>query len=58
LSWVDDCLFFGSIPDIIKEKNRMMEYFECEDVGFVKEYVGCKVEMNEKERSVNLRNLF
>jgi hypothetical protein len=52
LWWVDDCIFFGSISDIIREKNRMMEYFECEDVGFVKEYVGCKVEMDEKEKSV------
>jgi hypothetical protein len=38
LSWVDDCIFFGSIPDIIREKNKMMEYFECEDIGFVREY--------------------
>jgi hypothetical protein len=35
-----------------------MEYFECEDVGFVKEYVGCKVEMNEKERSVKFTKPF
>jgi Reverse transcriptase (RNA-dependent DNA polymerase) len=58
LSWVEDCIFFGSIPDIIREKNKMMEYFECEDVGFVKEYVGCKVEMSEKERSVKFTQPF
>jgi Reverse transcriptase (RNA-dependent DNA polymerase) len=58
LSWVDDCIFFGSIQDIIREKNRMMEYFECEDIGFVKEYVGCKVEMNERERSVKFTQPF
>jgi hypothetical protein len=30
----------------------MMEYFECKDVEFVKEYIRCKVKMNEKEKSV------
>jgi Reverse transcriptase (RNA-dependent DNA polymerase) len=58
LPLVDDCIFFGSIPNIIREKNRMMEYFECEDVGFVKEYIGCKVKMNEKERSVKFMQHF
>jgi hypothetical protein len=34
------------------------ENFECKDVGFVKEYAGCKVEMNEKERSVKFAQSF
>jgi hypothetical protein len=36
----------------------MIEYFDCKDVGFVKEYVGCKVEMNEEESSVKFTQPF
>jgi Reverse transcriptase (RNA-dependent DNA polymerase)/Zinc knuckle len=52
LSWVDDCIFFGTNEDVIAEKNKMMSYFSCDDIGFVKEYVGCQISMNSNDKTV------
>jgi hypothetical protein len=44
LSWVDDCLVGGKDKGVKKAKAHMMELFDCDDVGELKEYVGCKVD--------------
>ena len=46
LTWVDDCLIAGPKKEVIEAKKTMMNLFECEEVGEMKEYVGCKVEHN------------
>jgi hypothetical protein len=33
---------------------KMMSRFDCDEVGELKEYVGCKVDIDRKERSVTL----
>jgi hypothetical protein len=36
----------------MKSKQEMMDHFDCDDVGDLKEYVGRKVEYNQKEKQI------
>ena len=36
----------------LKAKQQMMDRFDCDEVGVLTEYVGCKVDINQEERSV------
>ena len=47
LSWIDDCMMWGNEPELLEEKKDFMSRFDCDDVGELKEYVGCKIERNE-----------
>ena len=48
LSWIDDCLCVESRKNVVKSKDEMLRRFDCDDVGEVKEYLGCKVDIDEK----------
>jgi hypothetical protein len=48
LSWVDDCLVCGRPEGIKYAKQQLMDRFDCDEVGELKEYVGCKIE-HDKE---------
>ena len=37
LSWVDNCLCMGTITDFIAAKTKLMEYFECDGIGYCKD---------------------
>jgi len=54
LTWVDDCLITGKKDRVIEAKRAMMSMFECDEVGELKEYVGCKLERNWEEGWVKL----
>ena len=54
ISWVDDCLVAGKKEGVIVAKNQMTARFDCEELGKVDEYVGCKVERNYEENSIKL----
>jgi len=41
--WVDDCLMAGPKEQVLKAKTKFMTLFDCEDIGEMKEYVGCSV---------------
>jgi hypothetical protein len=45
-----DCADVG----VSKYKNMMQQYFECEDIGELKEYVGCKIDWNKKDKSLKI----
>jgi hypothetical protein len=47
LSWVDDCLMIGPKNQVMKTREGILEQFECDDVGEMKEYVGCKIERGD-----------
>jgi hypothetical protein len=32
----------------------MQKYFECEDIGELKQYVGCKIDWNKKDKSLKI----
>ena len=52
LSWIDDCLFLGNKQEVKYAKNAMLKQFECDDVGFPEEYVGCKLNFDKEENSL------
>ena len=52
LSWIDDCLFIGNKQEVKYAKNAMLKQFECDDVGFPEEYVGCKLNFDKEENSL------
>jgi hypothetical protein len=54
LSWVDDCLICGPREQVEIAKQKMMKRFECDEVGELKEYVGCKVDYNREEGWIKL----
>jgi hypothetical protein len=41
--WVDDCLILGQRNNVIESKEQMKRLFDCDDIGEMREYVGCKV---------------
>lgn len=41
LSWVDDYLVIGPKDEVMRTKAEMMG---CEEIGELKEYVGCKTD--------------
>jgi hypothetical protein len=54
LSWVDDCLIGGKDEGVKIAKGQMMDLFDCDDVGELKEYVGCKIDYDRKVGSMKL----
>jgi len=52
LMWVDDCLIIGNKADVLKSKAEMKALFECDDVGELKEYVGCRIDHDKENRSI------
>eukprot|EP00957_Ditylum_brightwellii_P008239 623296-Ditylum_brightwellii.AAC.1 len=54
MSWVDDCLVAG-LGELVKgAKKEMMSQFECNKLGEMDEYVGCKVERDLEARTIRL----
>ena len=51
LSWIDDCMVWGPEELVKVAKNEFIQMFECDDVGDVDEYVGCKIVRNYDENS-------
>ena len=52
--WVDNCLIAGSDPNVQHAKNIMMELFECDNMGKMVKYGGCKVTYNRNKRFMHL----
>ena len=44
VSWVDDLMFWGPKARVAAEKSELTSRFDCDDVGDVKDYVGCCVD--------------
>jgi hypothetical protein len=54
VSWVDDFLIVGAKEAVMMAKEEMIKRFECDDVGELKEYVGCKVTFGKNDESLTL----
>ena len=54
VSWVDDCLVVGSQKGVQIAKKHLTSHFECDELGNMDEYVGCKVERDWENRSIRL----
>ena len=57
IPWLDDCLLAGPNKRTQLAKIKMMSLVECEEMGEMKEYIGCKIERNWNERWVKLKKL-
>jgi len=55
LSWIDDCLIAGNHDGVELAKEQMKQRFDCDDVGELREYVGCKIDRTGK--SIKLSQL-
>ena len=54
LLWVDNFLLVGPDHLVPKVKDRLTQLMECDDVGEMVEYVGCKIERNREIRDMRL----
>ena len=54
VSWIDDLLAIGPREDVLKNKEELKSRFECEDIGELKEYIGCKIDINRNERTMKI----
>lgn len=54
ISWIDDCFVVGPAQGVKEAKIALMERFDCDEVGNMDEYVGCKLERNWEERSIKI----
>jgi len=54
LSWVDDLFSTGSDEGLKVAKEEMKKRFDCEDVGELNEYVGCKIDYDKKEGALKM----
>ena len=54
MSWVDNLMVCGNKQGVNKAKQTMGELFECNNVGPVNEYVGCRVDIDQEKVMVKL----
>jgi hypothetical protein len=52
ISWVDDCLVCGQPERVKIAKAQMMKQFDCNEIGNMDEYVGCKIDRDNKRRTL------
>ena len=50
LSWVDDNLIVGLLQVVEDEGKKLAKEIESEDVGKLKEFVVCKINIDKSER--------
>ena len=50
LLWIDDCLCLGPPEAVEEAKNKFMKEFDSTNKGKMKEYIGCKIIHDAKER--------
>ena len=56
LFWIDYCLCLGHLKVVYKSKYKMKRLFDCDDVGDMEKYVGCKIDC--ANRSFNFTQPF
>ena len=49
MSWVNDCFVCDKEQAVKEAKAKLMEEFDCDDIGPLEEYVGCKIQYNKEE---------
>ena len=54
VTWVNDCLVVGNPEGVKVTKERLMARFDCDEVGSMDEYVGCKLERNFEDRWIKI----
>ena len=44
VTWVDDCLVCGKKEGVLTSKKQLMDRFDCDEIGKLTEYIGCKID--------------
>jgi hypothetical protein len=52
ISWVDDCLVCGTKEGVRIAKEKLLKQFDCDVLGNMDEYVGCKIDRNWQDGSL------
>jgi hypothetical protein len=51
---VEDCLLLGHQEDVSKKHKMMNRYFQCDNTGELKGYVGCKIKNREGDKQISI----
>ena len=54
LSWIDDCLNVGDPEHVKVAIKDLMKLFDCEELGVLNEYVGCKIQHSREESKMKI----
>ena len=54
ITWVDDCLCVGPKTEVLKAKAHLSEFFDTDEGGPLKEYIGMKVDIDRATGSLKL----
>jgi hypothetical protein len=54
VSWVDNCLVVGTKEAVAIAKKQLTSKFDCNEIGNMDKYVGCKVDRNFDNNSIKL----
>ena len=57
LSWVDDNLIGGLLQVVKDEGKKLAKEIKIEDIGELKEFIGCKIEIDKLEQSAKFTQL-
>ena len=57
LSWVDDNFTGGKSEGVKQAVKEMMERFDCDHLGEMKEYLGCKIDYDKEESKIKITQL-
>ena len=52
MSCIDDCMLWAPAEISLEEKNKFLQRFDCDDLGELTEYVGCKIYRDKKKRTL------
>ena len=52
ISWIDDCFVVGTPKNVRQAKEEMTKRFDCDIIGNMNEYVGCKLDRDWNKRSL------
>ena len=56
INWVVDLLYCRNMEGVHKAKDSLFSKFECDKLGELKEYVGCKIDQNFTDKSILISN--
>jgi hypothetical protein len=57
LSFVDDLILFGKPEGVKFYKEQLMKTIDCDDVGYLKEYLGVKIDIDKEKQEAKLTQL-
>ena len=54
VSWIDDLLIVGSVEAVNDTRFQLEARFDCEDIGFLQEYIDCKIDFDRKQKRLKI----